>query len=273
MDSQCRTGARRAKNCGGWLLPLPPPRNRLSLAKPAEPASLGSSFPNPAPRPMLGPQLGACSLSLGRVGTVDTVGAGGMDPPNLLESLDRSRPLGTWWGEQSQTLGLREGHTPQGGARLPPSGAVCSVAGSISAPPPLHKSHLAGAPPSTEEPEQRLCGDTCLLSSRAGGRDGAVQSGRSWLHGELLQREETERAGWGGSQQGQQQEAKGAQPLTMMALTMSLWLSLRARTALALDTLACAITSSMSRSSSPASSTWSGASRQVLGQPPPQEKP
>lgn len=41
----------------------------------------------------------------------------------------------------------------------------------------------------------------------------------------------------------------------MMALTMSLWLSLRARTALALDTLACAITSSMSRSSSPASST------------------
>ena len=59
------------------------------------------------------------------------------------------------------------------------------------------------------------------------------------------------------------------QPLTMMALTMSLWLSLRARTALALDTLACAITSSMSRSSSPASSTWSGICREVLERPPP----
>lgn len=47
-----------------------------------------------------------------------------------------------------------------------------------------------------------------------------------------------------------------AEVLTMMALTMSLWLSLSARTAFALDTLAWAITSSMSRSSSPASSTW-----------------
>lgn len=43
--------------------------------------------------------------------------------------------------------------------------------------------------------------------------------------------------------------------LTMIALTISLWLSFRARTAFARVTLAWAITSSMSRGSSPASST------------------
>jgi len=43
---------------------------------------------------------------------------------------------------------------------------------------------------------------------------------------------------------------------TMMALTMSFWLFLSARTALARDTLACDITSSMSFASMPASSTY-----------------
>lgn len=51
-------------------------------------------------------------------------------------------------------------------------------------------------------------------------------------------------------------QLSGERHLTMIALTMSLLLFLRARTAFARDTLACDMTSSMSLTSTPVSSTW-----------------
>lgn len=95
---------------------------------------------------------------------------------------------------------------------------------------------------------------------------GSSRGAGQWLHGQLLQEMWTQGQAGEGASRASIRAYQACQSLTMMALTMSLWLSLRALTALALDTLACAITSSMSRSSSPDSSTWRG-QQEVLGLP------
>ena len=61
--------------------------------------------------------------------------------------------------------------------------------------------------------------------------------------------------GGGGGYRGEGERERERETLTIIALTMSLLLFLRARTAFARETLACCMTSSMSLSSTPVSST------------------
>lgn len=144
-------GARKGKN---WLLPLPPPRNRLSLVNLPSLRVWGVPSQTQPPGPGLGHSwVPAHHLWAGWAPWTQW-GWGRRDPPHHLESLDGSHPLGTWWGEDSQSLGPPEGHTPHGGPDFHPLGlSALTDAGSVSSPLPSTNPVWPEHTPSREEPE------------------------------------------------------------------------------------------------------------------------